>query len=299
MDYCKVKVRAPFFLSPMVNFTTRAFRVQCMQYGAGLCFTEMEHARTIKYNDNIVKKIKPVKEESPCGIQLVGANEKNFLEALERTEKFFPIIDLNFGCPSKKILGSHCGAWHLRNLKKMRQIIDSVCFATKKPVTVKTRLGFDRTETTKIVEMMNKTNVCALTLHGRTAKQGYNGSAKWDEIKKAKKNATMTVVGNGDIKTAEQGYDRIENGFCDFVMIGRAALSNPLVFAKQTKTGISKKTQVKDYLRLAEKQEESAGIVKLHLMQFTKGEKGSAKKRELLTKAKTIEEMKKIILSSQ
>ncbi len=277
-----------------MGFTTRAFRIQCVKYGAGFVFTPMEHSEKINFDKKTINNIKPVAEETPCGVQLVGSSEKSLINAVEKVEKFFPLIDLNFGCPSKKIIGSKSGAWFLKDLKKMRRIISSVASVTTKPVTVKTRIGFDSPQIEKIIKTIDVGGASAIIIHGRTVKQGYSGESNWELIKKAKKIASIPIVGNGDVKNAIQGKQLIEQGFSDFVMIGRNALGNPIVFSetvvKKTKTEL-----LKEFIKLNETTGFNLTELKTQIIQFIKGMRGASKIRKELSEAKKISEIELIL----
>jgi tRNA-dihydrouridine synthase B len=294
MNFCRIPIKSKIFLSPMLGFTNTAFRIQCKQYGAGFTYIPMEHSETINFNKKILNKLKPVSEEMPCGIQVVGHDEKSLINAIEKVEKFFPLIDLNFGCPSKRILSSHCGAWHLKNLKKMKEIISAVASITIKPVTIKTRIGFDKPETLKIMKAIDVGGASAITLHGRTATQGYSGKANWDEIKKAKKIACIPLIGNGDIENAEQGNKLIEQNYCDYAMIGRNALGNPTCFninaVNKTKIEL-----IKEFIKLNEKYGFKENELKIQLIQFIKGIRGASKIRKKLNESKKINEIEKAL----
>lgn len=289
--FCGIQINSPVFLAPMAGYTNKAFRVLCKEQGAGFSFTEMAHGVALTHNKEFLERIFPSKEEKPCGIQLVGENEKEFLEALELVEKKFDLIDLNFGCPANKILGANRGAAHLKNLKKMKEIINAVCGATKKPVTFKTRMGFEKIETEKIAEMANNTNAKSWTLHGRTVKQGYAGKANWAEIKKAHELSAIPLVGNGDIESAEQGIKLIEEGFCDYAMIGRNAIGNPKAFNLKNSNGAEMKDLLERFLFLSDKFSCNFTETKNNSMQFIKGFGGAGKIRKKISKTKKIEEL--------
>ncbi|MBN2127803.1 MAG: tRNA-dihydrouridine synthase family protein [Candidatus Diapherotrites archaeon] len=288
--FCGIPVESKVFLSPMVGFTSRASRIQCKQYGAGFTYIPMEHSEAVNFNEEILKKLKPVKEELPCGIQLTGADEKSLIKAVEKVEKLVPLIDLNFGCPSKKILSSKCGAWHLKDLKKMKELISAVASVSNKPVTVKTRIGFDAPQTEKIMKAIDTGAASAITLHGRTVKQGYSGKADWNEIKKAKKLSCVPLIGNGDIENAEQGNKLIEQKYCDYVMIGRGALGNPICFS-EIPMNKSKSELIKEFIKLNEIHGFDESELKTQLIQFIKGIRGASIIRKQLSEAKTIIEI--------
>ncbi|MBI5554043.1 MAG: tRNA-dihydrouridine synthase family protein [Candidatus Diapherotrites archaeon] len=290
--YCGIPVQSRFFLSPMMAFTIRPFRIQAMEYGAGFCFTEMEHASAIIHSQKTRERLVPTPPEMPCGVQLAGHDTKIFLEALEQVEKHFPLIDLNFGCPSKRILETQCGSWLLKDLPKMKQIISDVAAATDKPVTVKTRIGFDCNQVEEIVKMVGATKAQSLTLHGRTTLQGFGGNADWEAIKAAKQHSPIPIVGNGDIADGKTAREKIEEGFCDFVLIGRRAIGNPGIFSEcMQRPAHSKRLQLERFLELARQTQEEIPVVRNGIMAFTKGTPHSSPLREQIGKMHGLEEI--------
>ena len=228
----------PLFLAPMEDVTDPAFRLLCKGFGADMVYTEFVSADALIRNvKRTEQKLTLHDEERPVAIQLYGREPDAMSEAARISEEANPdIIDLNFGCPVKRVAGKGAGAGLLQNIPKMLEIISSVVKAVDKPVTVKTRLGWD--ENSKIiVDLAEKIQDCgaqALTIHGRTRAQMYKGEADWTLIGEVKNNPRMKIpiIGNGDVTTAERAVECFDRYGVDAVMIGRASIGKPWIFAE-------------------------------------------------------------------
>lgn len=228
----------PLFLAPMEDVTDPAFRLLCKGFGADMVYTEFVSADALIRNvKRTEQKLTLHDEERPVAIQLYGREPDTMAEAARISEEANPdIIDLNFGCPVKRVAGKGAGAGLLQNIPKMLEIISSVVKAVDKPVTVKTRLGWD--ENSKIiVDLAEKIQDCgaqALTIHGRTRAQMYKGEADWTLIGEVKNNPRMKIpiIGNGDVTTAERAVEYFDRYGVDAVMIGRASIGKPWIFAE-------------------------------------------------------------------
>ncbi len=228
----------PLFLAPMEDVTDPAFRLLCKGFGADMVYTEFVSADALIRNvKRTEQKLTLHDEERPVAIQLYGREPDAMAEAARIAEEANPdIIDLNFGCPVKRVAGKGAGAGLLQNIPKMLEIISSVVKAVDKPVTVKTRLGWD--ENSKIiVDLAEKIQDCgaqALTIHGRTRAQMYKGEADWTLIGEVKNNPRMKIpiIGNGDVTTAERAVECFDRYGVDAVMIGRASIGKPWIFAE-------------------------------------------------------------------
>jgi len=226
----------PLFLAPMEDVTDPAFRLMCKQFGADMVYTEFISAdaliRSVKRTE---QKLIIYDEERPVAIQIYGREADAVAEAATIAEEAKPeIIDLNFGCPVKKVAGKGAGAGLLRDIPKMLEITTAVVKAVKLPVTVKTRLGWDE-DNKVIVDLAEKLQDCgiaALTIHGRTRAQMYKGDADWALIGEVKNNPRMhiPIIGNGDVCTPERAKECFDNYGVDAVMVGRAAIGKPWVF---------------------------------------------------------------------
>ena len=228
----------PLFLAPMEDVTDPAFRLLCKKFGADMVYTEFISAdaliRSVKRTE---QKLTIHDEERPVAIQLYGREADAMSEAARIAEEANPeIIDLNFGCPVKKVAGKGAGAGLLRDIPKMIEITTAVVKAVKKPITVKTRLGWD--EDNKIIvdlaEKLQNCGIAALTIHGRTRSQMYKGEADWSLIGEVKNNPRMKIpiIGNGDVTTPERASECFNKYGVDAVMIGRASIGKPWIFAE-------------------------------------------------------------------
>ena len=226
----------PLFLAPMEDVTDPAFRLLCKQFGADMVYTEFVSADALIRNvKRTEQKLTIYEKERPVAIQIYGREAGAVAEAACVAEQAQPeIIDLNFGCPVKKVASKGAGAGLLRDIPKMLEITSAVVKAVKLPVTVKTRLGWDD-ESKIIVDLAEKLQDCgisALTIHGRTRAQMYKGDADWTLIGAVKNNPRMhiPIIGNGDVTTPERAKECFERYNVDAVMVGRASIGKPWVF---------------------------------------------------------------------
>ena len=226
----------PVILAPMEDVTDLSFRLLCKQLGADLVYTEFVSCDAlVRQIIRTKEKLRVTAEEHPVAIQLYGKEVSPMVEAAQIGEAAGPdLIDLNFGCPVKKIANKGAGAGMLRNIPLMLEITRAIVKAVKLPVTVKTRLGWDN-DTRIIVELAEQLQDCgiaALTIHGRTRAQMYSGEADWTLIERVKNNPRMTipVIGNGDITTPEQCKACFDKYGVDGVMIGRGSIGRPWIF---------------------------------------------------------------------
>ena len=233
-----VNIPSRFFLAPMAGYTDYVFRRLCRRFGAGLLTTELVSAaalaRTIK---KTYRYMEHKEDEHPISLQIFGNNEDDFKKALELTDlKGFSFIDINMGCPTKKVVKNNGGAGLLTDIDKMISILKAVKIMSPLPVSVKIRLGFKRGEggETERALALKENGACFLTLHGRYASDLYRGNADWKKIAKVKEalGENYILIGNGDIKTKEDAERVFENSKVDGIMIGRAAIGNPWIFSE-------------------------------------------------------------------
>ena len=226
----------PLFLAPMEDVTDIGFRKLCKRFGAAMVYTEFVAADAIiRSIPSTLSKMKVNDDERPVGIQIYGKNVDSMVEAAKIVETFHPdIIDLNFGCPVKKVAGKGAGAGLLRDIPLMLEITRAVVKAVNTPVTAKTRLGWDKENLviTTLAEQLQDCGVQALTIHGRTRSQMYTGDADWSLIGEVKRNPHIhiPIIGNGDITTPERAKEAFDNYGVDAVMIGRATFGRPWFF---------------------------------------------------------------------
>ncbi len=226
----------PVMLAPMEDVTDRSFRLICKEQGADMVYTEFVSADAlIRDIPATTRKLSIDVGERPTAIQIYGREVEPMVEAARIVEAARPdILDINFGCPVKKVAGKGAGAGMLRDIPKMLEITRAVVKAVSLPVTVKTRLGWDH-ESKIIVELAEQLQDCgikALTVHGRTRSQMYTGSADWEMIARVKENPRLNipVIGNGDITTPELARAAFDRYGVDGVMVGRASIGAPWIF---------------------------------------------------------------------
>lgn len=226
----------PIMLAPMEDVTDSSFRLICKELGADMTYSEFVSADALIRNiQATTRKLKISEGERPTAIQIYGREVGPMVEAAKLVELAAPdILDINFGCPVKKVAGKGAGAGMLRDIPKMLEITRAVVNAVKIPVTVKTRIGWD-CENKIIVDLAEKLQDCgisALTIHGRTRSQMYTGQADWSLIAKVKENPRIQIpiIGNGDITTPEKLKDAFKLYGVDGVMVGRASIGAPWIF---------------------------------------------------------------------
>jgi len=226
----------PLLLAPMEDVTDIGFRKLCKRYGAAMVYTEFVAADAIiRAIPSTLKKMVIDDTERPVGIQIYGKSVESMVEAARIVEQFKPdVIDLNFGCPVKKVAGKGAGSGLLKNIPLMLDITREVVKAVKTPVTAKTRLGWDNDNLviTTLAEQLQDCGISALTIHGRTRAQMYTGEADWTLIGDVKRNPRIhiPIIGNGDITTPQQARTAFERYGVDAVMVGRATFGQPWIF---------------------------------------------------------------------
>lgn len=226
----------PVVLAPMEDVTAPAFRLLCKEFGADMVYTEFVSSDAlIRSVDKTMMKLNISAAERPVAIQIYGKDTETMVEAARIVEQARPdILDLNFGCPVKRVAGKGAGAGMLQNIPKMLEITRAVVNAVQIPVTVKTRLGWDENHKV-IVELAEQLQDCgieALTIHGRTRSQMYTGEADWTLIGEVKNNPRMRIpiIGNGDITTPQRAKECFDRYGVDAIMIGRASFGRPWIF---------------------------------------------------------------------
>ncbi|MBO4315869.1 MAG: tRNA dihydrouridine synthase DusB [Prevotella sp.] len=227
----------PIFLAPMEDVTDIGFRMLCKRYGAAMVYTEFVSAEAlVRSVQSTMNKLVISDEERPVGIQLYGRDVPSMVEAAKIVEEAHPdIIDLNFGCPVKKVANKGAGAGMLRNIPLLLEITREVVKAVPTtPVTVKTRLGWDKENLiiTDLAEQLQDCGIQALSIHGRTRSQMYTGEADWTLIGEVKRNPRIhiPIIGNGDITTPEQAKAAFDRYGVDAIMVGRATFGRPWIF---------------------------------------------------------------------
>lgn len=228
----------PVMLAPMEDVTDMSFRLSCKRFGADMVYTEFVSSDAlIRHVNKTKEKLTISAEERPVAIQIYGKDAASMAEAARICEEAKPdVIDINFGCPVRKIAGKGAGAGMLQNIPLMLEITREVVKSTGTPVTVKTRLGWDNEHKiiTELAEQLQDCGIAALSIHGRTRAQMYAGEADWTLIGKVKENQRITIpiIGNGDITSAERCRECFDRYGVDGVMIGRGSIGRPWIFGE-------------------------------------------------------------------
>lgn len=226
----------PVLLAPMEDVTDIAFRLMCKQFGADMVYTEFVSSDAlIRSVNKTQQKLVVSDEERPVAIQIYGRDVDSMVEAARICEEARPdVLDINFGCPVKRVAGKGAGAGMLRNIPLMLEITREVVKAVRIPVTVKTRLGWDANSKiiVELAEQLQDCGIAALSIHGRTRSQMYTGEADWTLIGEVKNNPRMVIpiIGNGDVTSAAICKQRFEEYGVDGVMIGRGSIGRPWIF---------------------------------------------------------------------
>ncbi len=294
-----VTLKSPLVSAPLAGISDIAFRILCRKHGASLSTTEMVNVNAI-FRDNIVTKQMMTIDgfERPIAIQLFGNDLEIIKKAAKIVETTFQpdIIDFNFGCPASDVMRQGSGSALLNKPQKIFEIIKILKETVTIPVTAKIRLGITEGKPLykEVVTAVEKAKADAIIVHGRFAKQGYSGTANWDEIKKIKEMSSIPIIGNGDITNHKQAINYIKQGFCDGVMIGRGAIGNTKIFSNKNNeyTFQEKIEEFIEYCNLAKQY----GVfifakAKIHAQHYTKGFENAAKLRHDMNKTSTLEEL--------
>lgn len=226
----------PILLAPLEGVTDLPFRKVCRKLGADMVYSEFVSSEAlVRVVKKSIRKMFFSDDERPLGIQIYGHNEASMVEAALMAEEYAPdVIDLNFGCPARKVIRKGAGSAMLGDEDKLIAITKAVVKATKLPVSVKTRLGVNSKSKNivQVAEKLQDTGIVALTIHGRTMEQQYTGIADWTLIGEIKNNPRISIpiIGNGDIKSAQNAKDALDKYGVDAIMIGRAAIGYPWIF---------------------------------------------------------------------
>ncbi len=224
----------PFVLAPMAGITDNAFRSFMKEMGCGIVISELISANGLNYgSQKTIDLMKFEKIQSPVGIQLFGETPEIVAEGAKFVQdKGADFVDLNFGCPVKKVVCKGAGSAMLKDLEGLAKMLSTVKKAIQIPLTIKVRTGWDANtrNTQEVARIAYEEGITWMAIHGRTRTQGYEGLADWDYIAEVKAKAKLPIIGNGDIHTPMQAVERLTTSGCDAVMIGRGCLKNPWIF---------------------------------------------------------------------
>ena len=306
----------PVILAPMAGVTDLAYREICMANGCDFTYSEMISAKAVSFNNKKTFKLMSVSEKAkPYGIQLFGHEPQLMAEIAayicDEYSDDLSLIDINMGCPAPKIVNNGDGCALMNDIKLASKIIEYVSKASKIPITVKFRKGWnsDNINAVEFAKMAEDSGAKAVTIHGRTREQMYSGNADWEIIAEIKSKLNIPVIGNGDIVDVISAQKMLEVTGCDAIMVGRAAQGNPFIF-DEIRAGIENRTYERpsletiietalEHIRLHEMYKGPAAFAEMrkHIAWYTKGIKGSARLRTQIFSANTAGEAA-IILKS-
>ncbi len=292
------KLKSKAILSPMAGVTDVAFRSLCKKYGAAMTCTEFLHSTAInRKNKKTLSMLKTDEIESPKQIQLFGNSIDEIVKAAKFAEKKFDVIDINCGCPAWKVIRTGAGSELLKNPEQIFDLIKELNESINIPITIKIRKGIDdnNINAIEVAKLAEKAGASAISIHGRTQKQGYSGKSDWDVIKKVKEAVNIPVIGNGDIFIPEDFKEKLEFSNVDYILIARGAIGNPYIFKQiddYLKTGKydSKNSleQFNEYLKLAKKHKLEFKQIKSQAINFTKGIQNGSNLRQSLVASKNL-----------
>ncbi|MEE0958251.1 MAG: tRNA dihydrouridine synthase DusB [Ruminococcus sp.] len=231
-----VRLRSRALLAPMAGLTDRAYRELCMRNGAGWCVSEMVSSKALSFKSKKSEELMEISgSERPCGIQIFGDDPQCMADAAKRAAENLPdFIDINMGCPAPKISGNGSGCALMRQPQLCGEIVHAVTSVSPVPVTVKLRKGWDdqSVNAVEVAKICEQAGAAAVTVHGRTRMQYYKPPVDYDIIRQVREAVSIPVIANGDIDSAQKAKAVMEQTGCDFVMVGRASLGNPWLFAQ-------------------------------------------------------------------
>lgn len=306
-----MNIEGKVFLAPLAGITDNVFRLICYEMGADICISEMVSSAGLHYKPEKslpLAELRP--EEKNTGIQIFGSDPVLMGEAAARLSVLNPyFIDINMGCSVKKVNKAGAGSVLLGKPDRIREIINSMTNSASVPVTAKIRLGIDRDDSANILNALMDTDAAFITVHGRTAKQGFRGTADWDAIKKLKRLCDRPIIGNGDLDSAEKALEMWKYAGTDAIMIGRAVLGYPWIFREVKAVMAGRqysrpdRDEVVDMLtrhyseEISQSDDKTAAVKRMrkHFHWYTKGFSGIREMRDRINKALTEDEAFSII----
>jgi nifR3 family TIM-barrel protein len=304
LQIAHLSIASPFVLAPLAGYSDLPFRLLCRRYGAGYCVSEMISCHGLVYGQqNTMKLFNSVPEERPVSFQLFGADPEAMADAAEMLATRSPeMIDINMGCPVKKVTKRGAGAALMTDRKLAEKILKTVVARVAIPITVKIRSGKDlhSINAPAFAKMAEDCGVAAVTVHARTWSQGFSGHIDRTVIAEVKNSVNIPVLGNGDVLSRQDGRQMMAETGCDGVMIGRGALGNPWIFQESGRPESLPEIIVgaRQHLRLLEEflpADRLLGYIKSQLSRYFKGLRGSATLRLKIFAAENLNNLREII----
>lgn len=305
-----IEIKSRIFLAPMAGYTNLPFRLIAKKHGAGVVFSEMISGKGLYYKDKKTAELMlTCDQETPAGIQLFGSEPEILSEVVEKyiNPTAFAFLDFNAGCPAPKIVKNGEGSALMRNPKRLGEVVRAIKKASKKPVIIKTRIGWDaqNVNVREVAEIIEEAGADAHTIHGRTREAFYSGKADWKIIGEVKKNSKIPIILNGDVDSGEKAVEAFETIGCDAVMVGRASVGNPFIFREinyRLSTGETLpmptpeeriQTAIKhvELVDMMKRPEAAIKEMRKHLAAYTKGLKNATNLRNEIFKVCTKEEV--------
>lgn len=293
-----VELSSNILLAPMAGVSDTGFRYLARKYGAGLTYTEMISVKALCFgNKRTFELLRLAPNETPSAVQLFGRDPEAFYNACKLDAiRSFDIIDINMGCPVRKVVSRGEGSALMKTPSLAAEIVHACIEGSGKTVTVKHRSGFEEETAPEFAMLMEKAGASAITIHGRTREQMYTGFADRGVIKRVKEAVSVPVFGNGDIKSAEDVHSMMSETGCDGVMIARGAIGNPSIFADVLGNNVSVDihADILKHISLLEEntaEQSIVGLMKCHLMGYVKGHPGARDIRFAVGTAKTMQDI--------
>lgn len=301
IDLGKIKLASPLVLAPIAGYTDSPFRKICVRHNCGLTMTELISAEGIvRKNKKTMDFLTFSDEERPLAIQIFGSKPEIMGEAASVVESLKPdVVDINLGCPARKVCGSGNGAYLLKDPDLIFRITEKVVKNTTIPVSAKIRTGWDHNSLNymEVVKALEAGGVTFITVHGRTREQQYSGLADWNIIREICAESEVPVIGNGDIDSYAKAFEMMEYSGCKAVMIGRGALGNPWIFSGETPDVPEIIKQIKEHFNLmfAEYGDRGIHLMRKHIVKYIHGIKNAARARSSIITASNKDEVFRIL----